>query len=204
MILILNNKVGKKDNLSFDKEIKISLKKLNIPFIVVDTIKLIDFKKITGIIISGSSLKLTEIFKKGNFLDFNFNLYYLSKLDVPILGLCFGCQLLNILYGGILKDNKKFICNKIIFNEYDKTNPLLKNIETTEFNYCFSDIVISAKNMNIKKIATIKYNNKFYDVGFEFEKNKIYGILFHPEINPDTYFIFKNFYNICNKYKSKC
>jgi GMP synthase-like glutamine amidotransferase len=203
MILVLDNKSNKEDNLAYNSQIKKALKSLNIPYIIVDKIKLIDLSKIKGVIISGSSLKLSKISKKGSFIDYDFNFYYLSKLDVPIIGMCFGCQLLNILYGGTLEDNKKYICEDISFLKYDKEYPLFKDLTTINFGYCFSDIVIPPKNMGVKKFASIKYNNKLYNVAFEFEKNKVFGTLFHPEIKTDTYIIFKNFYDICKKYNKK-
>ena len=114
MILILNNSVSKNDPLSYNNKIKSALKKLNIPHISVSKIKNINLSKILGIIITGSSIKLSRESKKGNFYKYAFNIYYLSKLKVPVLGMCFGCQLLNIIYGGSLIDNKKYICENII------------------------------------------------------------------------------------------
>jgi anthranilate/para-aminobenzoate synthase component II len=127
-------------------------------------------------------------------------LYYLQLLDVPVYGICFGAQLLNIIYGGTLVDNKKYICEAIPFYKYDTKFPLIKDIDTNLYNYCFSDIIIPSKKIDINILASIKINNKKYNVLFEFEKNKVYGSLFHPEINLDTQKVFYNFYNICKKY----
>ena len=203
MLLILDNSTKKDDTLSFTKKIIKTIKNYKIPHIVVNKIQNIDDieKKIKGIIITGSSLKLS---KKENFEKFSFIIYYLMKLNVPVYGICFGCQFLNVIYGGTLKDNKKFICKDIDFNNYDPMCPLLKNITTTNFHYCFSDIVIPNKKKDVQVFASIIYNNKKLDCGFEFEKNRVYGSMFHPEYYDNTNIIFKNFYEICKSYAKSC
>jgi GMP synthase-like glutamine amidotransferase len=199
MLLILDNSTKKDDTLSFTKKIIKTIKNYKIPHTVVNKIQNIHDieKKIKGIIITGSSLKLT---KKEHFEKFSFIIYYLTKLNVPVYGICFGCQFLNVIYGGTLKDNKKFICEDIDFSVYDPMCPLLKNITTTNFRYCFSDIVIPNKKTDVRVFASIMVNNKKLDCGFEFEKNRVYGSLFHPEYYDNTQIIFKNFYEICKKW----
>lgn len=200
MLLILDNGVSKDDKVSYTTHIIRYLKKSNISFIVVNKIKNIDsFKhKIKGIIMTGSSLKLS---KNIHFDKYSFNVYYISKFDVPVYGLCFGCQLLNLIYGGKLKDNKKYICEDITFHRYDSNHLLFKNITTDNYWYCFSDIVIPNPKLDINVFASIKINNKVLPCGFEFEKNKIFGSMFHPEYYDDTPIIISNFYNLCKKYK---
>jgi anthranilate/para-aminobenzoate synthase component II len=147
-------------------------------------------------------MKLSKMSKKGSFYNYSFNVYYLSKFHVPVYGMCFGCQLLNIIYGGTLKDNKKYICEDIDFYEYEPQCPLLKNIPTTNFRYCFSDIVIpsTSKTLNVHVFASIKLNKRIIDCGFEFEKNRVYGTLFHPEYHEDNQIIFYNFYQLCKRF----
>ena len=202
MLLILDNSTKKDDPLSFTKDIIKVLKNYKIPCTVVNKIQNIDDieNKIKGIIISGSSLKLS---KKENFEKFSFIIYYFIKLNVPVYGICFGCQFLNVIYGGTLKNNIKFICKDIDFNNYDPACPLLKNIETTNFRYCFSDIVIPNKKTDVHVFASIMYNNKKLDCGFEFEKNRVYGSMFHPEYYDNTNIIFQNFYEICQNYAKR-
>jgi len=202
MLLILDNRVTPNDNLAFTKEIIKTLKLHNIPHLIVNSVQEIDKAKIKGIIITGSSLKLSQLEKTGEFTDYGFNLYYLSTLNVPVFGICYGCQLLNILYGGKLIDNKKFICDDMPFHEFKNINHFFDNINVKEFRYCFSDIVVPSKKLDIDVFASIKLKNKILDCGFIFEKGRVFGSLFHPEFYPETTGTFyKNFYDFCKKYK---
>ena len=202
MLLILDNSISTNDELSYIKLIIKLLKKYKIEYKKVNKIQNIDsiINKIKGIIITGSSLKLSKISQKGNFNLYSFNLYYINKLNVPVYGICFGCQLLNIIYGGKLKDNKKYLCNDHEFNKYNKNHKLLKGIETTKFKYCFSDIVIPNKKLPVHVFSSIIIDGKIIETGFEFEKNKVFGSLFHSECYENTDFIYVNFYELCKKY----
>jgi GMP synthase-like glutamine amidotransferase len=201
MILILDNGITKDDDLSYTKHVIKAMKNCKIDYKVVNKIQNIDDeKKIKGIIITGSSMKLSKLSKKGGFDKYSFNIYYITRYNVPVYGICFGCQLLNLIYGGELKDNKNYICKDIDFYEYEPICPLFKNISTTNLHYCFSDIVIPNKKIDVKVFASIIVNNKKLGCGFEYEKGKVYGSLFHPEYHKDTQVIFKNFYDICKKW----
>jgi len=202
MLLILDNRVTANDNLAFTKELVETLKLYNIPHLVVNSVQEIDKNKIKGIVITGSSLKLSQLEKTGEFQDYGFNFYYLSILQVPVFGICFGCQLLNILYGGKLIDNKKFICDDIPFHEFKNINSFFNHINIKTFHYCFSDIVVPSKKLDIDIFASIKFKTRIIDCGFIFEKGRVFGSLFHPEFYPETTGKFyKNFYDFCKKYK---
>mgnify|MGYP003704489919 CR=1 FL=1 len=60
MLLVLNNKVDKADRLAYTQKIYNALNKLHIPFISTNKIEDIDLSNIKGIIISGSSIKLSN------------------------------------------------------------------------------------------------------------------------------------------------
>ena len=165
------------------------------------------FRNITGIIISGSSMKLTQI--GTDISKYVHILHYLRAFQhVPVLGICFGAQLLLTLYGGALVDNRKYTSqyapvqvlktNKL-FRTTTKT-PLRRvgsegspssNIIIASFN--FSDIpIMPPSTRKVKPIAWVNGNTTSLAVAYEFERGRVYGCLFHPELNPDTYYIIKN------------
>lgn len=195
MLLILDNRTRKDDKFSYTNCIIEALKKYNIEYKIISKIQNIDdiIHKIKGIIIGGSPTKLTK--EPRGFL---FNSHYISKIKVPIYGICFGCQLLNLLYGGKLVDNGKLICKDYDFYKYNKKSPLFKNLNNTNFRYCFSDVVVPAKN--VKKLASTNIKGKILDTAFEFEKGRVFGTLFHPEYYEDTDILILNFYNLCKLY----
>ena len=102
MILLINNST-QGNKLSFIVQLRHTLRKLRIPFIES---KKVDYdlltkmkKKIKGIILSGSPMMLL----KDDISQYNFDIYYMLNLDVPVLGICFGSQLLTLINGGTLK-----------------------------------------------------------------------------------------------------
>lgn len=190
MLLIVDNSNGKKTRLSNIGNFLIAFKKLNIPYIIVNNIdKTIDKTKIKGIILSGSPLKLTNNI---NFDKYVHNLYYLFEYNVPVLGICFGCQILHMLHGGKLRDTGKYFC-KSSEVELSK-NILFNNIESIKnLHFCFSDLLLPSSSKEIKEIAWFNYKNKKNPCAFEYKKNKIYGSLFHPESLESSYEILSNF-----------
>ena len=67
MILILDNGITKDDKLSYTKHVIESMKRYKIDYKLVNKIQNIDDikDKIKGIIITGSSMKLSKLSKKG-------------------------------------------------------------------------------------------------------------------------------------------
>ena len=143
----------------------VSHKKINI--------KHID-ESIKGIILSGGPLNVYEINK------YSFDKKIIN-LSIPILGICFGHQILSKLNGGRVKQSKHREFG--LANIYKKNESLLiKNF----FNKQKSKKVwmshadqVSKLPKNFKVIAS-STNSKFAIV--ENRLNKFYGIQFHPEV----------------------
>ena len=201
MILIINNAKPNLADLHYIKYIRNVLKKNNIDFIETKKIEEISLKtreKIKGIIISGSPLILS---KPLLLEDYGYIFHYLLKYpNIPVLGICFGCQLLSMICSGFtLEHQKKYLCTtqSVIL---DNTHPLFEHalIKEKEIQFCFSDLIIPNKKIeNTREIAWFHYKNKKMPCAFEFS-NQRYGILFHSEYLPDTHYIISNFYhNIC-------
>jgi len=161
-----------------------------------DLKKLNKYKNIKGIIFSGGPSTVTknkyqtvpkEIFKK----------------KIPILGICYGLQLIAKLFGGKIKPSKK----KREFGRailLKKRNSLLtKNFFNTQKIVWMSheDAVVKLPK-KFKIIASTKVSNLTI---IENTKDKIYGVQFHPEVThtANGKQIFKNFlFRIC-KIKEK-
>ena len=139
-------------------------------------IKIIQIAKenITGIILSGGPLNVYENDK------FKFDKKIL-KLGVPILGICFGHQILSKLLGGKVKKSKhrefglatiKKVSNSILTKNFFNKN------KTSNVWMSHADQV-SKMPKNFKIIASTK-NSKLTII--ENTKDNFYGVQFHPEV----------------------
>ena len=118
--------------------------------------------------------------------------------DVPILGICYGLQLIAKIFGGKIKSSKKRreFGRAYLFKK--KSSPLIKNFLNKKNTVWMSheDAVIKLPK-NFKSIAYTK-NSKLTII--ENSKRKIYGVQFHPEVThtENGKQIFKNFiFSIC-------
>jgi GMP synthase (glutamine-hydrolysing) len=161
-----------------------------------DFLKITNYQKIKGIIFSGGPSTVT----KAKFQTVPKEIF---KKKIPILGICYGLQLIAKLFGGKIKASKK----KREFGRatvLKKKNSLLtKNFFNSKKSVWMShqDAVVKMPK-NFKTIASTK-NSKLTII--ENSKDKIYGVQFHPEVThtDNGKQIFKNFlFDIC-KVKKK-
>ena len=144
----------------------ISHKKINI--------KMMFEKEVRGIILSGGPL---NVYQKDKY---SFNKKIL-KLGIPVMGICFGHQILSKELGGKVKNSnrrefglakiKKKSNSSLTKNFFDKKN-------TTEVWMSHSDQV-SKMPKEFKIIASSK-NSRFAII--ENIKDKFFGVQFHPEV----------------------
>ena len=152
--------------------------------------KFLSNKNIKGIILSGGPLNVNTKKIKINKKIFN--------LNIPILGICFGHQIISKIFGGKVKQAKYREFGNAEIKKKMKS-PLTKNFFTKNKNNVWmshSDIVYKVPK-NFKVIASSK-NSKFAIIGNLIKK--IYGVQFHPEVSHTVNgkIIIKNFlFNIC-------
>ncbi len=158
--------------------------------------KIKSFNKIKGIFLSGGPSTVT----KKKFLSIPKQIF--SK-KIPILGICYGLQLIAKLHGGKIKSSRKKreFGRAYIFKK--RQSQLTKNFFRSSKAVWMSheDAVVKLPK-NFKSVAYTK-NSKLTII--ENSKQKIYGVQFHPEVThtDNGKQIFKNFlFDIC-KIKKK-
>jgi len=119
------------------------------------------------------------------------------ELGIPILGICYGMQLMALTLGGkVARPNKR---------EYGTTDVSINNTslllqgfgETNGFLMSHTDYVETVPN-GFKNIGS---TSSCPNAGMENQEKKLYGIQFHPEVNnsKNGIQVIKNFlFNICN------
>ncbi|MBZ9571308.1 GMP synthase subunit A [Methanobrevibacter sp. TMH8] len=184
-ILIINNKG------QYNHRIGRSLRYLDIPSDLVSnelSPEEIKEKDPIGIILGGGP----SLDESGNSIEYITNI---DELDIPILGICLGHQLIAKSFGGEVSTSSTesyaqieidIIKDDILFNGIESPMKVWTS-HKDEVKTLPDDFEILAKS-NICDIEAMKH-----------KKKNIYGIQFHPEVHhtPDGELIFKNFYEIC-------
>ena len=195
MILVINNSKDLYKATMTPKLLNI-LTSLHIKFIVVHkkkTLKKIKKKysnnKIKGIILSGGPLCISD------------NIYYKDIVknitaiqlfpNIPVLGICFGFQILGDLFGGTIS---KMSYHNLGFKQVDLTNctmDLFKNSKQYKKTHTF----FFSHNDQISNVppnfSSFIDNNVV--IGIENIEKKIFGVQFHPEGSTDGKEIIKRF-----------
>jgi len=144
-----------------------------IPFFSLNK-KIFDSHDIRGIIFSGGprSVDSKDSPKVPNFI---------YRKDIPILGICYGLQLIVQEFGGSIRfsEEREFGKREIFVS---KNSPLLENVYFKKKKYSVwmshSDHVDNLPN-SFENIASTKTCNS---VIVQNNKDKIYGVQFHPEV----------------------
>jgi GMP synthase (glutamine-hydrolysing) len=159
-------------------------------------LKFQDYKNTKGIILSGGPSTVTK--KKFQSIPKK-----LLKKKIPILGICYGMQLIAKLFGGKIKSsNKKREFGRALLLK-KKSSLLTRNFFNLSKSVWMSheDAVVRMPK-NFKLVASTKKSKLAI---IENRKDNIYGVQFHPEVThtDNGKQIFKNFlFNIC-KIKKK-
>jgi GMP synthase (glutamine-hydrolysing) len=161
-----------------------------------ELVKIKQYHSIKGFILSGGPSTVTnsrfqripkEIFEK----------------KIPVLGICYGLQLIAKLFGGKIKSSKKRREFGRAFLFKKKNSLLTKKYLITKKTVWMShqDAVVKLPK-NFKSIASTQ-NSKLTII--EHSKKKIYGVQFHPEVThtENGKQIFKNFLFLICKIKKK-
>jgi len=155
------------------------------------------FNNVIGVILSGGPLNVYNSFK------FRFNTKVLF-LNIPILGICFGHQIISKELGGRVKKSR---FREFGFAEIKKVNNslLIKNFFNNKNtnNVWMSHADHVSKLPNGFKVVASSKNSKFAII--ENNKKKYYGVQFHPEVTHTNKgkILLKNFlFSICRAKKN--
>ena len=157
---------------------------------------LIKDKTIKGIILSGGPLTITK--KKSVALNNN-----ILKLNIPILGICYGHQILAKKFGGKIKISNEREFGHAILQSNSKsliTKNFFKKNKTLVW-MSHQDIVHKIPG-GFKKVASSNNSKNAIIVN---EKKKYYGVQFHPEVSHthNGKILIKNFlFRICKVKKT--
>ncbi len=130
-------------------------------------------KNVKGLILSGGPLNVYESKK----VKFNKNLLY-SK--IPVLGICFGHQMISKIMGGKVKQSKsrEFGLAKVVkINNSILTKNFFSNNKNNVWMSHADEVTKLPKNF---KLIAKSNNSKLCII--ENTKEKLYGIQFHPEV----------------------
>jgi len=148
-------------------------------------------KLLKGIVLSGGPLTATN--KKTPKLNSK-----IISLKIPILGICYGHQILSKKLGGKVQVSKKREFGRAILKNISKS-PITKNFFKTKTStvWMSHQDVVNVMPKGFKKIASSSHS-KFAIISNE--KKNYYGMQFHPEVSHTTNgkILIKNFlFNIC-------
>ncbi len=154
------------------------------------------YNLVKGIILSGGPSTVT----KNKFQSIPKQIF---KRKIPILGICYGLQLISKLYGGKIKSSKKK-------REFGKTLIFKKKNSLLTKNFFNSNQVVWMSHEDAvvklpKNFTSIAYTKSSNLTIIENSKAKIYGVQFHPEVTHTNNGnqIFKNFLFLICKIKDK-
>lgn len=155
-------------------------------------------KDIRGIIIPGTNKR--RILPNEIQPDLELELYYLHHFpNLPVLGICHGCQFLTVYYGGgLLKHSSFWIGNKDVELDLTRNKIFHGEDKTQKLHVHFHDLPLAPKT--VREIAWFREfrDGRRHACAFEFVKDRVYGFMFHPEAKKDTWDILYNFYdNVC-------
>lgn len=148
------------------------LRKSNVSFVVVrvqDDLQWIDAQSVTGVILSGSPMRLTKSIRLERL---SVALRCIATFNVPTLGICFGCQLINTMLGGTLIPFGRLICEPCV-------------VDKKEVQFCCNDVIGKVGLGTVVKASTTVDDKVF---PCHIENGRFMGYLFHPEAFTKSHF----------------
>lgn len=147
-----------------------------------------------GVIISGAPILITEI----DYTKYLEKLSFIKDSIIPILGICFGHQMIGLLHGALPSRQKEDRDWQII--ETLEDHPLFDKMPTeVEMMEDHCECISLPKDFVLLGVSDACVNEAMYH-----KEKPLFGVQFHPEVsgNQGTLLI-ENFVNICVQHKEK-
>ena len=132
-------------------------------------------------IITGSAASVTEQLPWIQLLKHK--IIYAHKNSIPILGICFGHQIISSALGGkVIKNPKGWELGsyKIEINDDGILNPLFKEVDFNDYFYFSHEDVVSKLPDSALELARNNMGLQAFSI-----EDKIFGVQFHPEFSPE-------------------
>jgi GMP synthase-like glutamine amidotransferase len=175
-----------------------ALARAGVPYCLVRTpadLLAVPADRVAGLIITGSSLSLTQ---RIELRDVAAALLALTRFGdrVPVLGVCFGCQLLHVLHGGRLtRLDRRMRGPKPV--ELESACRLFRGVPPrARMVFACKDVPSTAVG---RVVATVRMEPRgpihqphhqlqpqLLPCAFEYVPGRVYGCLFHPEGRRET------------------
>jgi len=147
-----------------------------------------------GVIISGAPILITEI----DYTKYLEKLSFIKDSIIPVLGICFGHQMIGLLHGALPSRQKEDRDWQII--ETLEDHPLFDKMPTeVEMIEDHCECISLPKDFVLLGVSDACVNEAMYH-----KEKPLFGVQFHPEVsgNQGTLLI-ENFVNICVQHQDK-
>ena len=202
MLLIITRETPNHSNKL--RELYKTLAEREIPYIVSRKCDpaIIKRRDICGLIIPGARFRVKPYEIQP---ELDLEMYYLHHFpNTPVLGICHGCQLLMVYYGGTLQTyNSLWTGSHDVELDLSRDHIFKGQEEIEKLHFYFHELPVAPLSSGVKTdVREIGWIKKFRDgrhhqaCAFEFVKDRVYGVMFHPELGHESRGILYNFYDM--------